>query len=106
MSTSSDILKRRSLLVENGVKKLREAHIEIANKIGFALSFEKLSNEDLKAYFILFDERLLDMFEHLEDLILLHGYCSWVVIEYAHQMGLRINELDSMWCGTHTVCSK
>ena len=97
MSTRSDILKQRSLLVEEGIKKLKEAQINLAHKIGHNLRFETLSESDLKAYFVVFDERLMDMVEHLDDLVLLNGYCSWVVVEYAHYISLRMEELHKAW---------
>ena len=97
MSTRSDILKERSVLVEEGVKKLKEAQVNLANKIGPNLRFELLSENDLKAYFVVFDERLMDMVDHLDDLVLLNGYCSWVVVDYAQYMSLRMEELHRAW---------
>lgn len=97
MSTRSDILKERSLLVEEGINKIKEAQVNLAYKIGHNLNFVTLSESDLKAYFVVFDERLMDMVEHIDDLVLLNGYCSWVVVDYAHYIGLRMEELHKAW---------
>ena len=76
---------------------LRKFQRELALKIGQDLNFTCLSQNELKMYFVIFDEEILAMSERLERLVLLYGENDAYVKFSANQMGYKMRDLTRIW---------
>ena len=76
---------------------LRKFQAELAIKIGEDFRFHLLSKSELKTYFVLFNEEIVEMCDHLEDLILIYGRNHLNVKLYSTQIGFRMMKLGLIW---------